>query len=198
MNGSSLVMSDLKELTCYAKKFSALTPEKEAILKEIQGDINPHIKNITNNFYLVLQSIPEAKPFLQNKVDHLKRTHNTWMHSLFTGVYDESYTEKLYRVGDIHVKVDLPVEFMSGGITLVGNELFKIVCGIYEGDTQKIKTTTSAINSILGFSLFIMQKSYHASVGEALERFLLITGMSRSLYNKLASTFNVAQVPTVG
>lgn len=197
MNGESSREIDLKALTRYAKMFTALTPEKEAILKQVQSDIIPHISEVTEKFYSTLQKIPEATPFLENKVDHLKQTHKAWMQGLFTGPYDECYTEKLYKVGDVHVKVNLPVEFMSGGITLIGNELLNIVCEVYQGDTAKTESTVQAINAVLGFSLFVMQKSYNASVGEALERFLLITGMSRPLYNKLASTFDADQLSTV-
>jgi len=44
-----------------------------------------------------------------------------------------------------------------------------------------------AINAALGFSLMVMQESYQASTlaGE-LEKFLAITGMSRTLFNNLA------------
>jgi truncated hemoglobin YjbI len=184
-----VILPDFIELTRYAKQFSGLTDEKERLLKDIKKDIAPILEEITERFYSILQTIPEATPFLEGRIDNLKKTHLKWMHSLFTGPYDESYTETMYNVGDVHVKVNLPVEFMSGGITLISNELYKIVFEIYGGNAQKSLEVSEAVSSVMGFSLFVMQKSYHASVGEALDKFLLITGMSKALFDKLSSTF---------
>ena len=187
-NGN-IVKPDFAQLTQYAKIFSSLSPDKENLLQDIKKDIAPLLAEVTEHFYEILGSIPEANPFLEGRVDALKQTHLEWMYSLFTGPYDESYTEAMYNVGEVHVKVNLPVEFMSGGITLICNELYRFVFEIFANDTQKTGKVVAAINSIMGFSLFVMQKSYHASVGEELDKFLLITGMSRPLFEKLASTF---------
>lgn len=184
-----VIQPDFKELTRYAKQFSGLTTEKENLLKDIKKDIAPILEEVTERFYAILQEIPEAAPFLEGRIDNLKKTHLTWMHSIFTGPYDESYTEAMYNVGEVHVKVNLPVEFMSGGITLISNELYKIVYEIFGGNAQQALEVSEAVSSVMGFSLFVMQKSYHASVGEALDKFLLITGMSKALFEKLASTF---------
>lgn len=189
----NIVKPNFTELTEYAKHFSDLTAEKEQLLQELGPAVLPHLSTVTDRFYEILEKIPQAIPFLEGRTDALKDTHIKWMNSIFTGPYDEAYTEFMYNVGDVHVKVNLPVEFMSGGITLISNELNKIVCGIYNDNTQGLQNITAAINSILGFSLFVMQKSYHASVEEELEKFLLITGMSRPLFDKLASTYNKTQ-----
>lgn len=189
-NGN-VIQPDFPELTRYAKMFSNLTEEKENILRSVKDEISPHLVKVTDNFYATLKDIPEALPYLEGRVDALKQTHIKWMHEVFTGPYDEAYTEAMYNVGDVHVKVDLPVEFMSGGITLICDELYKIVFEIRRDDIQGAQQIISAIDSIMGFSLFVMQKSYHASVSEALDKFLLITGMSKALFDKLASTFSV-------
>jgi len=122
-------------------------------------------------------------------MDTLKMTHLKWMQSLFHGSFNADYTESMYNVGAIHVKVDLPVEFMSGGITLICNELYRITHNIYHENPQRAANVVAAINSIMGFSLLVMQKSYNASIDEQLDKFLLITGMSQPLFDKLSSTF---------
>lgn len=184
------ILPDFPELTRYAKLFSNLTEEKENILRSIKDEVAPHLKQVTDDFYRTLEKIPEAAPYLAGRVDSLKQTHIQWMHDVFTGPYDESYTEAMYKVGDVHVKVNLPVEFMSGGVTLICDELYKIIFELRRDDITGANQIISAVNSIMGFSLFVMQKSYHASVNESLDKFLLITGMSKALFEKLASTFN--------
>jgi len=187
------IKPDFTHLTRYAKQFSDLTTEKENVLLSVKAEIAPLLSEVTDNFYNVMHTIPEAATYLEGRVEKLKPTHQHWMRSLFTGPFDESYTEAMYNVGDVHVRVNLPVEFMSGGITLICNELYKLVFEIYSDDLEKAHKITDAINSAMGFSLFVMQKSYHASIDEALDKFLLITGMSKPLFEKLSSTFNKTQ-----
>lgn len=185
----NIVKPNYIQLTKYAKLFSNLTIEKEQLLRDAKNDLSPHLQHVTDNFYATLQTIPEAQPFLEGRMDALKQTHLRWLNSIFTGPYDATYTESMYNVGDVHVKVNLPVEFMCGGITLINDSLYPIVFEIYNGNAHKTHQLINAVNSVMGFSLFVMQKSYHASVSEELDKFLCITGMSRPLFEKLSSTF---------
>lgn len=184
---------DFAELTNYAKIFSGLTPEREALLVEAGDQIKPHLKQITENFYSVLETIPKARPFLEGRLENLKKTHHQWMEGLFTGPFDENFVRHMYHVGDVHVRVDLPVEFMAGGTTLIADGIIKMTNELYADDPQRRDALVEAINSILGMSLMVMQQSYQASVDEALEKFLAITGMSRALFEKLAETYNVSR-----
>jgi truncated hemoglobin YjbI len=185
-------MSDVNfdELTLYAKRFSGLTPEHEATLNEIKGEVLPHLKEVTTEFYGVLQTIPKAAPFLEGRIDSLSATHLQWMEQLFSGPYDNSYTQKIYKVGDVHVRVKLPVEFMAGAMTLISERLYGIICKLFAADTAKIERANRAVAAVTGYSLMIMQQSYQAStLVQELERFLAITGMSRTLFNNLASAY---------
>jgi len=184
------IKPDFVELTRYAKQFSGLTTEKENVLFDIKDEITPLLGKVTDRFYDAMNDIPEAASYLEGRIEGLKQTHLNWMNSIFTGPYDEAYTKSMYNVGDVHVQVNLPVEFMSGGVTLVCNELYKLIFETYGKDSVKTHSIVDAINSAMGFSLFVMQKSYHASIDEALNKFLLITGMSEALFEKLSSSFN--------
>jgi len=181
---------DFQALTDYAKKFTGFTPEYETILQELGPQIKPLLGEVTNNFYSTLQSIDKTAPFINGRVDGLKQTHQAWMEKLFTGPYDADYTSWMYHVGDVHVKVKLPVEFMSGGMTLIGNTLLPVVSQICGGDAGQCIKATSAVNAVLGFSLMVMQESYQSSsLAAELEKFLAITGMSRTLFDNLALAY---------
>ena len=46
------------------------------------------------------------------------------------------------------------------------------------------------MNAVLGFSLMVMQESYQSSsLAAELEKFLAITGMSRTLFDNLALAY---------
>ncbi|WP_305906760.1 protoglobin domain-containing protein [Methylomarinum sp. Ch1-1] len=181
---------DFDKLTRYAKSFSGLTPELENILIEVGAEIKPKLAGVTEDFYQHLLSIPEAKDFLEDRVESLKKTHRLWLEGLFTGPFDKTYTEQMFKVGDVHVRVNLPVEFMAGAMTLINNRLIELLIDTYGDDKEYCKQTQVAISAITGMSLLVMQQSYQeASLAEELEKFLKISGMSRALFTNLASAY---------
>lgn len=181
---------DYDKLTQYAKRFTGLTPEHEALLKEIGPQITPRLKGITEEFYTQLLAVPEAKTFLAGRVDALKNTHTQWLEGLFNNDLGADYTEQMYHVGSVHVKVNLPVEFMSGGMTLINNQLIALVVELFGSDSARCQHILTAVSAVTGFSLITMQQSYQeATLAEELEKFLKISGMSRTLFKNLADAY---------
>ncbi|MCU7845209.1 MAG: hypothetical protein KZQ93_15375 [Candidatus Thiodiazotropha sp. (ex Monitilora ramsayi)] len=182
---------DFKTLTPYAKNFTGLTEVHEALLVEVGPMLKPSLGEVTERFYSTLRSIDKTAPFIEGRLESLKQTHRKWLEGLFTGPFDESYAQSMYHVGQVHVKVHLPVEFMSGGMSLINDELIALVCKTFSDYPDRITALLKAINAVTGFSLLIMQQSYQSSsLSAELDRFLAITGMSRSLFNNLAGAYH--------
>jgi hypothetical protein len=178
------------ELTAYTKQFTGLTSEMESVLTGLSDLIKPHLPAITDSFYRVLQEIPKAQPFLDGRIEDLKQTHLKWLEQVFAGPFDNNYTESMYLVGDVHVKVNLPVEFMAGAMTLVGTRINDLLGELLQEDPSRLRQAITAVNAVLGFTLMVMQQSYESSrLAEELEKFLKITGMSRTLFDNLASAY---------
>ncbi len=181
---------DYIQLTEYTKAFTGLTPDKEALLLQAGSAIKPGLADVTERFYNVLQGIDKTAPFIEGRLDQLKSTHLAWLEGLFTGPFDASYCEAMFKVGQVHAKVDLPVEFMSGGISLIAEELINLIGKTYGEDQQRCLELLKAVNAIMGFSLLIMQQSFqNSSLAAELDRFLAITGMSQNLFENLASAY---------
>jgi hypothetical protein len=179
------------ELVAYGKSFSGLTPELEACLKNIGPIITPHLKKVTDSFYEQLGTIPVTEQYLAGRIEHLKSAHLQWLTSLFTLEVDAHFASGLYKIGDVHVKVNLPVEFMAGAMTLINTELIKIVLETMSDDIEQCSKALQAINAVTGLALMIMQQSYQASsMAEELEKFLKISGMSRTLFTNLAKAYS--------
>ena len=182
---------DYSQLTHYAKAFTGLTEEREKLLVEAGPAIKPSLQDVTERFYDTLQSIDKTAPFLEGRLDSLKKTHQVWLEGLFSGPFDEQYTQSMYHVGQVHVKVGLPVEFMSGGMSLIADQLTALIFDTYRDHPQQGPALLRALNAVMGFSLLVMQQSYQSSsLAAELERFLAITGMSRNLFENLASAYH--------
>jgi hypothetical protein len=146
------------------------------------------LNTVTDRFYAQLQAIPRTAPFLEGRLPSLRRTHRAWLESLFTQAYDVAFVETLYHVGDVHVRARLPIEFIAGGMTLIQGELAPLVLRLAAGDLARQVGLVGALNAALGFSLLVMQESYQVSrlLAEQ-EKFLAITGISRTEFNRLAT-----------
>ena len=181
---------DFAALAEHGKRYAGLTAEDEQLLLAMGPHIRPRLEEVTEAFYAELITIPEARPFLEGRIDSLKATHRAWLEEVFTGPYDAAFTERMHRVGEVHVAVKLPVELMACGITQVGNHLAPIVLAAHDDDALAHGRAMKAVNSILGFCLVIMQESYQSSLlAQELERFLSITGISRALFDNLAAAY---------
>jgi hypothetical protein len=181
---------DFDDICDYSRNFSRLDEAKIATLHRIRNEITPRIPEVTEVFYAHLQTIPKARPFLDGKVEQLKRVHQQWVEELFASNFDEAYTRKLYMVGSVHVKVKLPIEFMAGAMLVIQSELMRIFNELYGDEPDMLVKLNDSIHSAIGFSLLVMQESYQASsLIDELEKFLKITGMSRTLFNNLALAY---------
>ena len=181
---------DIAELCQYARHFSKLDEDKIATLHQLHEQISPHIPAVTEAFYAHLMTIPKALPYLEGKLESLKHTHQLWVEELYTTDYGEAYTQKLYHVGNVHVQVKLPVEFMAGAMIIIQSELMKVCETLFQDDVTQLNKANDAINSATGFSLLVMQESFQSStLINELEKFLKITGMSRTLFNNLAKAY---------
>jgi len=181
---------DITDLCAYARQFSGLNDEKITLLQDTHEKILPKIPAITDAFYFHLSEIPKTKVFLEGRMESLKKAHQEWIEELFTSDYDEVYTQKMYHVGDVHVKVQLPVEFMSGAMTIIQGELVSAFGELYPDEPERLLQLGLASNAAIGYSTLVMQESYQSStLARELENFLSITGMSRQLFDNLARAY---------
>ncbi|MGD9859053.1 hypothetical protein CFI10_01640 [Marinobacterium iners] len=177
---------DFSVLCEQAKAYAGFEPQDELILVQEASRLQPHFSAITDAFYAELQTIPEALPFLEGRVDTLKTTHSAWLSKVFTGPYDADFAAYMHHVGVVHVQVKLPEKFMTSGIGLINKHLIPLLPEIYANDVGKIGQVLKALNAATSFCLLIMLESYR---GHELERFMEVTGISRVLYNNLAAAY---------
>ncbi|MGB1254793.1 MAG: protoglobin domain-containing protein [Thiolinea sp.] len=182
--------SDYEALCVDARTFARLNEENIHILHAIGPDIRSKLPEVTEKFYQHLLSIPRVQPYLDGRLEQLRLTHDAWLTELFSARFDAEYAEKIYAVGDVHGKVQLPAEFMAGAMSIIQGYLIGVLREVYTDQPETLLESVLAINAALGFSLYIMQESYQTSaVDNELERFLAITGMSRNLFENLAKAY---------
>jgi hypothetical protein len=180
---------DFRHMCDESKQLSGMTAQDEVILRDLAGMIVPTLDGVTDRFYTILGQVPRTAAFIEGRVELLKKTHRAWLESLFTRQLDAEYTQWMYHIGSVHVRVQLPVEFMTAGMSLVLRELLVLI-GESSLDAAAKTRASAAIGSVCGFSQLVMQKSYDTGklAGEV-ERVLKITGISRKLFDNLAAAY---------
>lgn len=182
---------DFANLCRHGKQYAGFDADDEQLLIAEGVKLLPYLSDVTEQFYVELQDIPAARPFLEGRLDALKATHHAWLESVFTGPYDEAFAAYMHHVGEVHVQVRLPVEFMTSGTLLIQKHLISILTEIYAQDPKLMGRMVKAVSAVTGFCLIIMQESYQSSLlAQELEKFMAITGISRTLFNNLASAYD--------
>lgn len=181
---------DFASLCAESRALAGLTDADVALLHDLGPRFVPHLDAVTDRFYAALGAVPRTAAFIEGRVDALKKTHRAWLESLFTRAVDTEYTQWMHHVGSVHVRVNLPVEFMTSGMTLVQRELLLLAASTEGLDVATRDRVPAAIASICGFCQLVMQKSYASDrLAEELEKFLKITGMSHKLFENLAAAY---------
>lgn len=179
--------TDYEALCVDARIFAQLDEEKIRILHAIAPDVDSGLAGVTGMFYQHLLSIPRVQPFLNGRVHSLQASHQDWLRKLFSAQFDVEYARMVYELGGVHGEIQLPAEFMAGAMSIIQGYLIGLLRNTYAEQPELLLESLLAINSALGFSLYIMQEAYQSSSQDnELERFLAITGMSRNLFENLA------------
>ena len=154
---------DFDTLIADNKQLTGLTPELEHCLKDAASIIVPQLNKVTDAFYIRLITTPSTYKFLENntnQLDKLKATHLAWLTSLFVRDIDASFAKDMSHVGDVHLAIQLPIEFMSAAMSLMNKELIRIVIDSLGDDKEQCLKVLQAISAVTALTLVLMQKSY--------------------------------------
>lgn len=177
---------DFSHLNEQAKLFAGFDAQDEQVLVDARPQLLSELDRVTDAFYAELADIPEARPFLEGRLDALKSTHRLWLEKIFTGPYDGDFAAYMHRVGVVHVQVRLPERFMASGIGLISKHLIPVLTQQFRDDPAQLGAVMKAVNGVTVYCLIIMQVSYRQ---HELERFMDVTGISEALYANLAAAY---------
>lgn len=137
---------------------------------------------MANEFYTVLGAHAETMEFLDGKpMANLHGTIIAWFIDLFSGSYDQAYAARRLRIGEVHVRIGLPVRYPLAmlNVVLPHGEAIAAVAADPEAARR-------AFHKVLALDAAIFNQAYednqlaHLSElvgGEALARRLLAGGL---------------------
>jgi uncharacterized membrane protein (DUF373 family) len=162
------------------------TKDDEALLIQMKPQIESFTDDFLEGFYEFIWSFGKTADFLKNEevLSRHRGKISEWYLELFNGNYDISYFLKLYKIGEIHVKLGLPTHYVNAAFNYV--RVFTLGrihqhCLESENLSDKIK----AFEKILDINLDVLTSSYRH---EEMSRFLSLSRTERTLLGILKKT----------
>ncbi len=131
-------------------------------LRAVHSYAEPHFGPIVDDFYATIERYPEARAAISGgdaQVARLKTTLVQWLHSVLMGPHDEAYLQAHSRIGRVHVRINLPQEFMFSAMDRIRGGLLDVVNSVSEASFDKL-AAARAVNQILDVELSIMLDTY--------------------------------------
>lgn len=101
----SAILAELRELM-------ALTAEDARRLSELQPQAQMLAPRLAEAFYDRLMRHENTADYLrQTSLEARHQTIGQWFVDLFGGTYDEAYVAKRMKIGQVHVRIGLPVRY---------------------------------------------------------------------------------------
>jgi hypothetical protein len=89
-----------------------LSADERAALGALHSQAEAQAPALLDAFYSRLLKHTNTADYLQGaSLDRLHATLSSWFSDLFGGTYDEEYAQKRLRIGQVHVRIGLPVRY---------------------------------------------------------------------------------------
>jgi hemoglobin-like flavoprotein len=134
---------------------------EEDMLHRLAPVMEPQADQVVDDFYHFLLSTPDTAKFLEGpeQLTRLKGLHRAWLMALFTGPFNESYFQRLQRIGQAHVHIGLSAHFVYVAMNYLRDRLKRVIASeIGPGEREAAE---AALDKILDLNLDAIARAYH-------------------------------------
>ncbi len=165
----------------------------QARIAELRRWLDSDATDVVENLGKQLVQFKDVQPLMTN-VRFVRRLHDVlreWLLGLLGGMFDEAYVKERWTFGRKLAEIDLAFEDVILLEGLARKQLFELTQRRLDGQPQTLSSTMHTLDKALNFDMALIYSSYlqvrDAEMERALlDRFLAITGFSRTLYESLA------------
>lgn len=144
------------------KQYVGFDAASARALREFFPLAEPHLERIVVDFYDAIEAHPEAMAAItggQAQVLRLQKTLVRWLHEVLLGPHDEGYLERHSRIGRVHVRIDLPQEFMFTAMNRIRAHLLAVADEAATAEDPK-REVKEAVDQVLDLELALMLDTY--------------------------------------
>lgn len=125
--------------------------------------LEKHFVRMVDDFYNRLQQHPAASRAITGgptQIERLKRTLLGWLRELLSGVYDEDYVLRRWRIGLRHVAIGLPQVYTAAAMSRLRTGLASALAAEWTGDAAQLHSALVSLNKLIDLDLAIMSDAY--------------------------------------
>lgn len=159
------------------------TEDEARILLDLQPRMERLADRFVDEFYDYIWRFGTTSKFLKNEdiIAYHRKKIKEWFISLFCGKYDMSYFMRLYKIGEVHVKIGLPTHFVNSAFTFSRTFILENIEENFSNKEQHVKEIR-AVEKIVDMNLDVLTSSYRE---EELGRFLSLSKFEKTILKNL-------------
>ncbi len=139
------------------KRYTGFSVQDEALLRALHPFVMPVVRPIVDRFYALVQEFPDAMAVFKDagQAERLKGSLTKWIDQLLLGPWDDAYYAQRLRIGNVHVRVGLPSQYMFTAMNRLMTDLHAIA-----NDYLHDVDVCGALRRIADIELAIMLGTY--------------------------------------
>lgn len=149
------------------KRYVGFSGEDAQLLRALGPHMEKYLPEMAERFYSQIPHHPNAFRVFTGghvQIDRLKQTLQHWARGLFTGVYDEAYSNDRFQIGYRHVRIGLDQKYVISAMGIVRAFLSECLLLEFPASDERLRHARS-LNRMLDLDLNLMCESYmHATV----------------------------------
>lgn len=133
-----------------------LSSDEAAMLKSLSAEAQNTASTMTASFYERLFKHENTAEYLKGKpMERLHSMVGEWFTELFSGNYDEQYVQKRLTIGEIHVRIGLPVRYPLSMVDVI----MQFGESVAQTSSDPVKAS-AAFRKVLALDVAIFNQAY--------------------------------------
>jgi len=132
-------------------------------IKQIKKIVEPHMREIVDEFYAHVGKFPEALAIVSRAgttIDRLKQTNSRYFTEFFKAEFGSAYYESRIQIGKIHAKVGLTPEWFFGAMSTYYQMMVPLICKACKFNYPKIASMVTSFVKALNLDQEIIMEAY--------------------------------------
>ncbi len=135
--------------------------------------LEPFLQALIDDFYEEIERHPDARKVITGgraQIERLKGTLIQWIRDLLSGVYDEAYVARRWRVGWRHVEIGLEQVYTNVALSRLRTGMVRALQENWPGEPDVLRETVRSLDRLLDLDLAIIEDAYQAEYAGRLQR----------------------------